>query len=67
MTAAESIILKKKLVPNPNPNPDRPLRYHDRTEHVFQPQTYQLQTLLDDLNINNKKTKVILFNRARKL
>ena len=74
MTAAESINLKKNLLPNPNQNPDRPLRYHDRTQHILPYQNSQLQTLLDDIKvytdtnqmkINKKKTKVILFNRAR--
>ena len=31
MTVAEAIDLKKKLILNPDPNPARPLNYHDRT------------------------------------
>ena len=74
MTAAESVNLKKNLLPNPNPNPEMPLRYHDRTQHILPHQNSQLQTLLDDIKvytdtnqmkINQKKTKVILFNGAR--
>ena len=74
MTAAESINLKETLVPNPDPNPERPFRYHDRTQHVLPKLSSQLQTLMDDLQlytsahqmkINDKKTKVILFNSAK--
>ena len=75
MTAAESINLREKLIPNPDPEPMRPFNYHDRTQHVLPKENSKLQTLLDDVNeyardhqmkINTEKTKVILFNSARK-
>ena len=74
MTAAESINLRDKLIRNPDPDPMRPLNYHDRTLHVLPNESCKLQTLLDDtrnyardheMQINQEKTKVILFNTAR--
>ena len=62
-------------MPNPNPNPPRPLAYHDRTGHVLADSQSEVQKLLLELNsyvdqnqmkINQKKTKVILFNNSRK-
>ena len=75
MTAAVSINLKQNLVQNPDPNPIRPLQYHDRTQHILPEERYQLQSLLDDLmtysddhqmQINQSKSKVMLFNNAIK-
>ena len=48
MTAAESINLREKLIKNPDPEPMRPLNYHDRTLHVLPKEASRLQTLLDD-------------------
>ena len=75
LTVAEAVNLKSKLVPNPNPNPPRPLTYHGRTGHVLADGQSEVQKLLLELNtyvdhhqmkINEKKTKVILFNNSRK-
>ena len=71
MMAAESIYLKEKLVENPNPV--RPLQYHERTLHVLPDGVSDLQSLLDDLKtyslnhqmrINDEKTNVLLFDNA---
>ena len=68
MMAAESIYLKEKLVENPNPV--RPLQYHERTLHVLPDGVSHLQSLLDDsdhqMRINDEKTNVLLFNNAIK-
>ena len=73
MTIAESILLKDKLVKDPNP--EQPLNYHGRTEHTLSPTKLKVQTLLNELGsyaqkhemkINHKKTKAILFNNAVK-
>ena len=75
MTAAVSINLKEKLIPNPDPNPIRPLQYHDRTQHILPEENSEIQSCINDLitysndhqmQINEKKTKVILFNNAIK-
>ena len=75
MTAAEAINLKERLLPHPDPNQPRPLRYHDRTEHILKQEDFELQNMLDELKLyanqhemvmNKAKTKVILFNQARK-
>ena len=74
MTVAEPINLKQQLVKNPDPNPIRPLQYHERTEHILPEGQSEVQTLLNDLKtyaeknemkLNDQKTKVILFNKAR--
>ena len=51
MTAAESINLKEKLLPNPNSNPTRPLQFHECTQHILPKQNSQQQTLLDELKV----------------
>ena len=51
MTAAVSINIKEKLVRNPDPNPIRPFRYHDRTQHILPEDQSQLQTFLNDLKL----------------
>ena len=75
MTVAESINLKNKLVVNPDPNPTRPLQYHERTGHVLPEDQSDVQTLLNELSsytetnemkLNTNKSKVILFNNGRK-
>ena len=74
MTAAEAINLKQTLVQNPDPNPPRPLQYHDRTGLVLPEGFSQVQSMLDELDvfteknqmkINHKKSKVMLFNKSR--
>ena len=49
MTAAVSINIKEKLVNNPESNPARPLRYHDRTQHILPDDENNLQEFLNDL------------------
>ena len=75
MTAAVSIDLKRNLARNQEQNPDRPLQYHDRTQHILPDADNELQVFLNDLKsytndhemvINVDKTKVILFNNAIK-
>ena len=71
LSLAEAINLREKLVENPDPNPPRPFTFYDRTNHVLPPDTCQLQDQLNDLQkycqdnqmeINQKKCKVIMFN-----
>ena len=75
MTVAESLNLKKQLVPNPNINQGRPLEYHNRTEQSLPESVSQIVPLLNDIldytnnhkmKINSDKSKVMLFNTARK-
>ena len=35
LTLAETINVRDCVLPNPDPNPPRPLSYHDRTLHVL--------------------------------
>ena len=71
-----SLNLKEKLIVNPEPNPIRPLSYHNRTGHIMGPDDCLMQTELDKLikyadehmmKINYQKTKCMLFNPRRKL
>ena len=75
MTIAEALDLKKSLAINPDPNPERPLQYHQRTGHVLPAENSSVQSLLNELKdytmvnemkLNSDKSKVILFNRSRK-
>ena len=75
MSCAQSLNIKNCLTPNPNPNSARPLKYHDRTHHLLPTAACALQSQLDKLEdycrsnqmlINRSKTKVMLFNTARK-
>ena len=70
-----SIDLKKKLVENPEKNPVRPLTYHNRTSQILPQEENILQTQMDQLRdfteenemrINSKKTKIMLFNTSKK-
>ena len=74
MTLATAINLKKVLIPNTDPNPPRPLAFHDRTEHVLPNEQCRLQEELNNLKdyadmnqmvINEDKTKVMIFNTGR--
>lgn len=74
-TVAVSIDLKKCLVPDPVPRP-RPLNYRERTGHILPDVNNLLHYFVKDtekfvetnnLVINKKKTKVMLFNKSRKL
>ena len=75
LTVAESLNLKKQLVANPNINQPRPLEYHNRTEQILPESESQIVPLLNEImdyannfkmKINSEKSKVILFNTARK-
>ena len=70
-----AIELKKKLVENPDVNPARPVTYHNRTNHILPSEDNVLQeqfnklsefTNENEMQINCKKTKVMLFNTSRK-
>ena len=72
---AESFNIKDYIIPNPDPSPPRPLSYHERTLHVVQPCNTPVQAELgrmvqycqeNKMKINAEKTKVVLFNTARK-
>ena len=74
LSLAQSLNLKNCLIPNPDPNPARPLAYHDRTHHLLpvgacelQEQLYNLEEYCrtNNMIINKEKTKVMLFNTAR--
>ena len=74
LTLAEALNVKECVVPNPDPNPSRPLSYHDRTHHVLPGDQTPIQRELDrmvqyctdnQMQINSDKTKVALFNTAR--
>ena len=75
LTVAESLNLKKQLVPNPNGNPPRPLNFHDRTEQILPESESKLQVLLNDIidytinhkmELNKDKSKVMVFNSSKK-
>ena len=75
MTLAGAMNLKECLVPNPDVNQPFPLAYHDRTQHVLPDTKNLMQEHLDNIiqycqensmKINHEKTKVVLFNTARK-
>ena len=75
MSEAFAINLKNCVVPNPDPNPPRPLAYHDRTGHVLPegsdcPVQSELDKLVQycnesDMKINTSKTKVMMFSNSR--
>ena len=73
LSVAQAINLKDCLITNPNPT--LPLSYHDRTNHILPPESYQLQEQLHQLVrysesnqmvINEDKCKVMIFNTSRK-
>ena len=75
LTMAESFNLKENVIPNPDPNPPRPLAYRDRTLHVLPTEHTPVQDELhkmvqyceeNQMQINIDKTKVALFNTAYK-
>ena len=75
MTLAAAMNLKECLQPNPDVNQPFPLAYHDRTKHILPDNKNVMQDQLDKLiqyckdnsmKINHEKTKVVLFNTARK-
>ena len=75
LTIATAINLKNFVAPNPNPDPPRPLNYHDRTLHVqpvddsqLQRELYKLQNYANQnqMVINSEKSKIMLFSTGRK-
>jgi hypothetical protein len=74
MSLAQSLNIRECLIPNPDPNPARPLAYHDRTHHLLPSDACQLQDQLNQLvaysernqmRINEGKSKVMIFNTGR--
>ena len=75
LSVAESLSLKKQLIPNPDTNQPRPLEFRNRTEHVLPESESKVQDLLDrimeytvthKMKVNSDKSKVMLFNSSRK-
>ena len=75
LSLAVSINLRENLVQNIHPDIQRPLSYHERTLHtlpeeknIIQQEFDKLQTLSRDqgMIINKDKTKVMLFNPAKR-
>ena len=69
-----SIDLKKCLTDDPVDRP-KPLNFHERTNQILPAENNLLQYYLSDtedfttsnlMKINNKKSKVMLFNKSRK-
>ena len=75
LTLLQSLNLKKSLIGNPNPV--RPLNFHERTYHILpNPESTKMQIQLDELKeyadehemkINHEKSKVMIFNNARSI
>ena len=70
-----AIELKKTLIVNPDANPVRPVTYRNRTNHVLPKEENKLQVQIDrlaaftnenEMQINYKKTKVMIFNTSKK-
>ena len=75
LSIAESLNLKKQLIPNPDVNQPRPLDYHNRTEHSLPQCKSKVQGLLNTvaeyttshkMKVNSEKSKVMLFNSSKK-
>ena len=73
-SVAVSVDLKACLVPDPVQRP-RPLKYHERTEHILPPQNNLLQYYVTDTEhfveenkmvINKQKTKIMSFSKSQK-
>ena len=74
LTLLESISLKDALSVDTSKQWERPLNFHERTEHILKPDGLQLQAELDKLSsyatlnkmkINQEKTKIMLFNSSK--
>ena len=72
LTLAKAFNIRDYVMPNPNPS--RPLTYHDRTLHVVPSHSTPLQAELNSMvqycetnkmRINSDKTKVVMFNTSR--
>ena len=72
LSEAEAIELKKQLVDDPVQRPF-PLNYHERTQHVLPAGSILQQnlnrveefTLTNQMKINERKSKVMIFNKSR--
>ena len=67
LSLAQSLNIKDCLISNPDPNPARPLAYHDRTNHLLPTNACKLQDEVtkltqyaqtNEMQINEGKTKV---------
>ena len=72
LSEGEAIQLKKQLIPDPVKRP-YPLKYHERTQQILQHSILQknlskidIFTQNNQMKINSKKSKVMLFNKSRK-
>ena len=75
LTIAEALNLKNVLVVEREQSLKRPLNYHQRTEHKIVADSSQVEQKLKDrqeharlneMKINQKKTKILLFNTSIK-
>ena len=75
LTVAEAIKLKDSLEYDEDETLEKPLTYHNRTNQVLPQATSKVQKQLDDISdyaasnemkVNQTKSKVMLFNTARK-
>ena len=75
LSLVQSLNLREHLTPNPDPYPARPLAYHDRTHHLLPANSCELQDHLsqlveyshrNEMQINESKSKVMIFNTGRK-
>ena len=73
-TVAVSVDLKACLIPDPVSRP-RPLKFHERTQHILPPENNLLQWFIRDAErftqenkmvINRDKTHIISFTKSRK-
>ena len=74
-TLTAHVRLSEQLVPDTGPAVIGPAQYHSRTGQILPPDRNEMQSVLDSLSeycrrsklkINQEKSKVMLFNRARK-
>ena len=74
LTLMESISLKDALCVDTSKEWERPLNFHERTEHMLIPDQCQIQAELNKLSeyaatnkmkINQAKTKIMLFNSSK--
>ena len=72
LSEAEAINLKKQLINDPVQRP-YPLNYHERTKQILESSKLQNNlikidkfTVKNKMKINEKKTKIMIFNRSKK-
>ena len=75
MTMMESLNLRDCVISDPDPSPPQPPQYRCRTAHLLQPEKTFMQKELNklsefsinhEMSINKQKSKVMIFNTARK-